>query len=906
MFMVVWLIPTIATASTYVPLGDGVSHAYMGIPFEEWGVSLDTKHTVEPDEFIPSASLDLSAYGAARTLYIMQYCAWADNVPDGVPAGRATVFYDDGSQSGVDLIVGVNTAEWSYDCPDLQPYLQHTKVPPGFSYDTGEGYDGHHFYAAIPLEAKPLAYLELTLDPASYTDQKYYGYASPDWFGLTILAVTLEYPPDEAGCVIFEDHFNDNTIDPAWNTFFSTSGFALEKNSDKYGESMIIVADGTDIWTDNDEYGSVYLPVEGDFDAIVEVQGQYSGDMDALNEWAKAGIAVRNDMTQPGTPESPGSLGYAAILITPQNGYVFQWDGWECSTTVSALRKNPNFPEYPDIEETIPEFKTEMDWGDCYGQRVYGLIQPPEPPAGAGKPVVLVDLTVDDLKEMGPMTIWPNRGSLGDFKAVGKPVFTWVGGWPAVFFDGESWFEGPVSTLCMEGASSRWIDLWAYNLSMEGEKTLVSWGHRGGPDGTNMAFNYGDSPNWGAVTHWGGDTCDMGWWGSHFPAPAPKTWWQLGYSYDGTTATVYVNGGEESVRTPLDLDTYGGVPVRVGIQADSTGEGVEPWSAFIGGIAKLRITAQCEPGYFFRIASDDSSELWLSTDENPDNRQLIASVEGWTPADEYGWYPSQQSGRIDLDPSKKYYIEALHKEGAQGDHLTVQWRGPGFGWQTIQGEFTRQVWTSGWGPNGFLDSWTGSGGTSYPCWLKLQKRGTTVSGYYGADGPTGDWIYVGGAALDEAGTYQHVGMIATSHEPDRQSWNAFEYFALLRYDTIPPDFWLEVNPTVLWPPNHKMVEITPEWTVWDEVDPSPVVTLKSITMYEGDKIRKKFKPDKEPNGSDNTTEDIYVDPEGRIFLRAERSGTSCDRVYTLLYEAVDFCGNVAVRSAAVTVPHDQR
>ncbi|MBP7053243.1 MAG: hypothetical protein KBE65_19725 [Phycisphaerae bacterium] len=922
MFMVVWLIPTIATASTYVPLGDGVSHAYMGIPFEEWGVWLYAVHTVDPDEFIPSATLDLSSSGAPQTLHMMQYCAWADNVPDGAPAGRVTVFYDDGSQSSVDLIVGVNTAEWAYDRPEMAPYLQHTKVTPGFSFNEDEGsaevYDGHHFYAAVPLAAKPLAYLELTLDPASYTDQTYYGYASPDWFGLAIVAVTLEYPPDDWGCVVFEDHFNDNAIDPAWNTFFSTSGFVLEKNSDKYGESMIIVADGTDIWTDNDEYGSVYMPVDGDFDAIVEMQGQYSADMDELNEWAKAGIAVRNDMTQPGTPEAPGSVGYAAILVTPGNGYAFQWDGWECSTTVPALRRNPNFPDTPDLVEMLSEFKTPVDWGDCYGQRVSGLIQPPEPPADSTGPLVL--LLAEDLPPAGSLvTEWPNRGTLGGvFKAIGnisvKKIKDSVDiGFKAAVFDGSAYFEGPISSPCIEGGSSRTIIVRAFNWDIGGAEPLVTWGHLGGPSGTYMGFNYGSSAA-GAVSHW--DDAweppffwDMGWEGPHAPAPEANRWWLLDYNYDGVTATAGVVDiqtqmhTQESIRSPISLNTYGGTPIRIAAIPDNTGEGVEG-GFFSGAISQVMIDGKCEPGYFFRIASDDSSELWLSTDENPDNRQLIASVEGWTPADEYGWFPSQQSAPIEMDPAKKYYVEALHKEGSQGDHLTVQWRGPGFGWQTIQGEFTRQVWTTGWGPDGFLDSWTGSGGGSYPCWLKLQKRGTTVSGYYATNGPTGNWIYVGGATLDDAGTYQHVGMIATSHEPERQSWNAFEYFALLRHDTTPPDLWLEVSPTVLWPPNHKMVLIKSEWTVWDEVDPSPVVTLKSITMYEGDKLRKKYTPDKD-NGSGNTTDDIYVDPKGRIFLRAERSGTSCDRVYTLLYEAVDFCGNARTASALVVVPHDQ-
>jgi len=912
LLMVAWLIATVTTASTYVPLGDAVSHVYEGIPFEEWGVSLDTRHTVKPDEFVPSAFLDLSSYGTAQMLHIMEYCAWADNVPDGVPAGHVTVFYDDGSHSDVDLIVGVNTAEWSYDSPALEYCLQHTKVPPGFSYDTGEGYDGYHFYVAVPLEAKPLAYLKLTLDPASYTDWKYYGGALPDWFGLTIPAVTIEYSSTEQGCIVFEDHFDDNTLAPEWNSYFSTSGHPYEKNSDKYGSSLLIFADGADIWTDNDEYGAVYMSVEGDFDAIVQVQGQYSTDMQELNGWAKAGIAVRNDMTQPGTPDGPGSLGYAGIFVTPENGYAFQWDGGDCLTTVEALRENRNFPDNPDLTDLLPEFKTPVNWGDCYGQRVSGWIQPPEPPAGGDDPRVL--LLAEDLPPEGEfVTIWPNRGTLGgDFTAVGNIVVGVVkddGGvkHKAALFDGSSYLEGPSSTPCLEYGSTRMIDVLVYTPWVGWADPLVTWGHLGGPSGTYMALNYGESLV-GAVSHWDDSSeppllYDMGWEGGHNPAPKAGIWWDLSYTYDGKTATAYVNGVSESIRSPIALNTYGGTPIRIGAMPDHTGKGVEGMF-FYGAIAQVVIEGKCEPGYFFRIASDDSSELWLSKDEDPANARLIAFVEGCTPADEYELFPSQQSEPIELDPTKEYYIEALHKEGGGEDHLTVQWRGPGFRWQTIPGDFVREVWTEGWGPNGFLDGHMGKGRASYPCWLKLEKRGTSFSGYYGTDGLAGNWTYVGGARLDQAGTCQDVGMIASSHAWGRESLNAFDYFALLCDDSTPPDFWLEVSPSVLWPPNHKMVEIKATWTVEDAVDPSPTVMLKSIVMAEGDEITV-YHPAEEPKGHGNEVGDMYVDPEGRIFLRAERSGTANSRVYMITFTATDFCGNTRPRSAVVVVPHDQ-
>jgi hypothetical protein len=79
--------------------------------------------------------------------------------------------------------------------------------------------------------------------------------------------------------------------------------------------------------------------------------------------------------------------------------------------------------------------------------------------------------------------------------------------------------------------------------------------------------------------------------------------------------------------------------------------------------------------YVFYISSDDNSELWLSTDERPINKRLIASSK-WTYPNQWDKYTTQQSALIRLEGGKKYYIEALHKENAGNDHLAVGWKLP--------------------------------------------------------------------------------------------------------------------------------------------------------------------------------------------------------------------------------------
>lgn len=121
----------------------------------------------------------------------------------------------------------------------------------------------------------------------------------------------------------------------------------------------------------------------------------------------------------------------------------------------------------------------------------------------------------------------------------------------------------------------------------------------------------------------------------------------------------------------------------------------------------------------------------------------------------------------------------------------------------------------------------------------------------------------------------------------------FEGFVL---DVTPPALSVTVTPSVLSPPNHQMIEITPTIQVRDDQDPDPKVDLVSITSNEGDNVR----------GDGNTSQDIYVDGDGRIFLRAERAGTGSARIYTLTWLARDASGNTSTASATVTVPHDRR
>ena len=81
--------------------------------------------------------------------------------------------------------------------------------------------------------------------------------------------------------------------------------------------------------------------------------------------------------------------------------------------------------------------------------------------------------------------------------------------------------------------------------------------------------------------------------------------------------------------------------------------------------------------YTFWIAGDDDCRLYLSTDGYEANKVQIAAVNGWTNFQVWDAMGSQESASIPLVAGKVYWIEAHHREGGGGDHVSVAWSGPG-------------------------------------------------------------------------------------------------------------------------------------------------------------------------------------------------------------------------------------
>ncbi len=117
-------------------------------------------------------------------------------------------------------------------------------------------------------------------------------------------------------------------------------------------------------------------------------------------------------------------------------------------------------------------------------------------------------------------------------------------------------------------------------------------------------------------------------------------------------------------------------------------------------------------------------------------------------------------------------------------------------------------------------------------------------------------------------------------------------------DPIPPQISVALDPDELWPPNHRLVDVTAVVDASDNCGPV-TVELVSVTSSEPDN----------GEGDGDTVDDIQGADLGTadfdLLLRAERSGQGDGRTYTATYVATDTSGNQTAAEGTAFVPHDQ-
>ena len=116
----------------------------------------------------------------------------------------------------------------------------------------------------------------------------------------------------------------------------------------------------------------------------------------------------------------------------------------------------------------------------------------------------------------------------------------------------------------------------------------------------------------------------------------------------------------------------------------------------------------------------------------------------------------------------------------------------------------------------------------------------------------------------------------------------------VRDTTAPVIATLTNTAPTLWPPNHKMVNVTVNAGVTDAVGVTSVKIVR-VTSSEPDNGL----------GDGDTAGDIVITGNLTLQLRAERSGNGNGRTYTITVEARDAAGNATTRTTTAFVPKSQ-
>lgn len=219
----------------------------------------------------------------------------------------------------------------------------------------------------------------------------------------------------------------------------------------------------------------------------------------------------------------------------------------------------------------------------------------------AGPLFVNVDATTAPL---GNLTNIANSGTLGGlFEARGggasipRVAIAGSSGTRGVQFDGGDYMQhvagsGGALVFAPGGLvglnATRSIEVWALNPTIDSEETLLSWGRRGGPDGSNMSFNYGFQNQFGAVGHWGAGGPDLGW-NDAGGAPQAGVWHHLVYTFDGQTTRVYADGvlqNSEFLGSGI-INTHASLPINFATQIEA--DGVTPTPTLRGSLTLARV-----------------------------------------------------------------------------------------------------------------------------------------------------------------------------------------------------------------------------------------------------------------------------------------------------------------------------
>jgi hypothetical protein len=163
------------------------------------------------------------------------------------------------------------------------------------------------------------------------------------------------------------------------------------------------------------------------------------------------------------------------------------------------------------------------------------------------------------------------------------------------------------------------------------------------------------------------------------PNPASASFQNTGYEPVKITVRRYENiGGAQAVSQLTSSPKFPNSPDFTSYNpTEFNNPATSPNLEGFGAQIKGWYVAPASGNYQFGVASDDNSQLFVSTDADPAHKVMVASVPDWSDVREFQKFGSQISGNVPLLAGNTYYMELLYKEGGGGDHGGATVRRPG-------------------------------------------------------------------------------------------------------------------------------------------------------------------------------------------------------------------------------------
>lgn len=270
--------------------------------------------------------------------------------------------------------------------------------------------------------------------------------------------------------------------------------------------------------------------------------------------------------------------------------------------------------------------------------------------------------------------------------------------------------------------------------------------------------------------------------GASFAAPATITVAASASDSDGTIAKVEFYAGTaligSTTSSPYEIswsDVAAGTYVLTAKATDNAGA--------VTTSAGVTITVSAPVGLPTPWASGDIGAVGLAGSATAENGTYTVKASGadiWGSADALHYVWQQVSGDVDIVArvASVEYVHAWTKAGVMiretrtaGSAHALMLVSPAKGLA-----FQRRLSAGG------LSSSTSGGSGTAPAWVKLERRGNTISAYRSADGAS--WTLVGSDTFTMAADV-HVGLAVTSHDNTRLATGTFDAVSVVTPATQP-------------------------------------------------------------------------------------------------------------------------